>query len=94
MAKWYQFRLFLVPHIIKSMPSLTSQPCGDSLPVVCLSRQDGAIHRPPKHSWSSYRLTKEASVKADCCTFDFGTYMGCGYFSDQTKWIGPNRLKV
>ena len=45
------------------MLSLTSQLCGDSLLAVCSSRQDGAIHRPPGHSWMSDRLKKEASEK-------------------------------
>ena len=57
--------------------SLTNQLCGDSLPAGCLSRQDGGIYRPLEHSQMSYRLKKEALVKAYCCTIVYGTHMNC-----------------
>ena len=56
-------------NVAKSIPSLTFQSCDDSLPTVCKFRQDRTIYRPSKHSWTSDRLKKGASVKADCCTF-------------------------
>ena len=68
MAKWLQFRLFSVPHVTnvaRSMLSLTSQSCGDSLPAVCLAREVGAIYRPPEHQWTPDRLMNEVSVKVD-----------------------------
>ena len=70
MATWLQFRLFSAPHITEcsyctSIPSLTSQYCGDSLPSVCLAGQVGAINRPPEHPWTPDRPVNEASVKAD-----------------------------
>ena len=40
--------------------------CSDSLLGICLSRQVGAIYGAPKHSQTSDRLKKKASVKADC----------------------------
>ena len=39
-AKWHQLVPFSTLHI---MANLTSQPCGDLQPAVCLSRGDGAI---------------------------------------------------
>ena len=60
---------------LKFMASLISQLCGDSLLAVFLSRQDGAIYKPPKHSWTSDRLKNEYSIKADHCTFGYGTHM-------------------
>ena len=37
------FRLHIAHNVATSIPSLTSQSCGDSLPTVCLARQIGAI---------------------------------------------------
>ena len=48
------------------MPRYSSQSCGDSLQVICLSGQDGAIYRLPKHSQRSDWLKKEDLAKADC----------------------------
>ena len=59
------FQLHTSQNVATSMPSLTSQSCGDSLPAVCLARQVGAIYKPPKHPWTPDRLMNEASVKAD-----------------------------
>ena len=39
------FLLHISQNVARSMPSLTSQSCGDSLPAVCLARQVGAIYR-------------------------------------------------
>ena len=59
------FWLHMPQNVATSIPSLTSQSCGDSLSAVCLARQVGAIYRPPKHQWSPDRPVNEASVKAD-----------------------------
>ena len=47
------------------MDKLISQLCGDSQSAVCLPRVDGAIWRPPEHSWTSDKLEEEAWVKVD-----------------------------
>ena len=56
-----------LPHVsqneFRSIPSLTSQSCGDSLLDVCLARQGGAINRPPEHRWTPGRPMNESSVK-------------------------------
>ena len=52
-------------NVAKSMPSLASQSCGDSLPSVCLEGQAEAINRPLEHPWTPDRPLNEASVKAD-----------------------------
>ena len=59
------FQLHMTQNVAKSMPSLTSQSCGDSLPSVCLAGQAEAINRPPEHPWMPDRPVNEASVKAD-----------------------------
>ena len=59
------FQLHTSQNVATSMPSLTSQSCGDSLPSVCLAGQVEAINRPPEHLWMPDRLVNEASVKAD-----------------------------
>ena len=59
------FLLHMSQNVVTSMPSLTNQCCSDSLPVVCLARQVGAIYRPPKHPWMPDRPVNEASVKVD-----------------------------
>ena len=59
------FQLHTSQNVATSMPSLTSQSCGDSLPSVCLAGQVGAIYRPPEHSWMPGRPVNEAPVKAD-----------------------------
>ena len=43
------FQLYMSQNAATSMPSLTSQSCGDSLLAVCLAAQVGAIYRPPEH---------------------------------------------
>ena len=40
------FQLHISKNVAISMPSLTSQSCGDSLPVVCLAGQVRAIDHP------------------------------------------------
>ena len=57
------FQLHMSQNVARSMPSLTSQSCGDSLPAVCLARQVGAIYRLLEHRWTPDRLVNEASVK-------------------------------
>ena len=59
------FQLHTSQNVATSMPSLTSQSCGDSLPSVCLAGQAEAINRPPEHPWMPDRPVNEASVKAD-----------------------------
>ena len=39
------FQLQMSQNVATSMPSLTSQSCGDSLPAVCLAGEVGAIYR-------------------------------------------------
>ena len=56
------FQLHISQNVARSMPSLTSQSCGDSLPAVCLARQVGAIYRPPEHQWMPNKSMNEASV--------------------------------
>ena len=43
------FWLHIAQNVARSMPSLISQSCGDSLLAVCLAGQVGAIYRPPEH---------------------------------------------
>ena len=59
------FQLHMSQNVARSMPSLTSQSCGDSLPAVCLAGQVGAIYRPPEHQWMPDRPMNEALVKVD-----------------------------
>ena len=59
------FQLHTSQNVATSMPSLTSQSCGDSLLSVCLAGQVGATNRPPEHPWTPDRPVNEASVKAD-----------------------------
>ena len=59
------FQLHISQNVATSMPSLTSQSCGDSLPAAYLAGQVGAIYRPPKQPWTSDRPMNEALVKAD-----------------------------
>ena len=48
----------------KVMPSLTaSHVVIPSILAVYLSRQDGAIYRPSRHSWMLDWLKKEASIE-------------------------------
>ena len=59
------FQLHISQNVATSMPSLTSQSCGDFLPAVCLAGQVGTIYRLPEHRWMPDRPMNEASVKAD-----------------------------
>ena len=59
------FQLHMSQNVATSMPSLTSQSCGDSLPAVCLAREVGAIYRQPEHQWMPDRPVNTASVKVD-----------------------------
>ena len=59
------FQLHVSQNVATSMPSLTSQSCGDSLPAVCLAGQVGAIYRPPEHRWTPDKPVNEATVKVD-----------------------------
>ena len=43
------FQLHMSQNVATSMPSLTSQSCGDSLLAVCLAGEAGAIYRRPEH---------------------------------------------
>ena len=61
-----RFQLHMSQIVARSMPSLTSQSCGDSLLAVCLAEQVGAIYRPPEHPWTQDRSVDEASVTAVC----------------------------
>ena len=59
------FQLHISQNVATTMPNLTSQSCGDSLPSVCLAGQVEAINRPPEHPCTPDRPVNEASVKAD-----------------------------
>ena len=59
------FQLHMSQNVARSMPSLTSQSCIDSLPAVCLAGQFGDIYRPPEHRWTPDRPVNEASVNVD-----------------------------
>ena len=59
------FQLHMSQNVATSMPSLTSQSCGDSLLAVCLAREVGAIYRRPEHQWMPDRPVNAASVKVD-----------------------------
>ena len=52
--------------ILVGSGNLISQSCGDSLPAVCLFRQDGTTYRLTEHLWISDGLKTEVLVKADC----------------------------
>ena len=54
------FHLHMSHKAVKSMEKLITQLCGDLQSAVCLPREDGAIHRSPKHLWTSNRHEKEA----------------------------------
>ena len=47
----------------KSMAKLISQSYQELLLVVCLSRGDEAIWRPPEHLWMSEKPQKQATIK-------------------------------
>ena len=49
------FQLYMSQNVAISMPSLTSQSCGDSVLAVCLAGQVEAIYRPPEHPWMPER---------------------------------------
>ena len=51
------------------MANLISQWCGETPPVVCLSRGDRAICRTPEHSWTSDKSQKQATAKAALTNF-------------------------
>ena len=72
------FKLHISQNVAKSMASLTSQSCGDSIQTVFLSRQDGTIIDHPS-ILGCHRLKNEALVKAveECCTFGYGMYINC-----------------
>ena len=55
------------------MPSLTSQLCGDSLPDVCLSRQDGAIYRSLGHLQTSEKVDTIAMIGLEEVFFNIGS---------------------
>ena len=57
--------VFRSQNVVTSMPSLTSQSCGDSLQAVCLAGKVGAIYRPSEHLWMPDRSVYEASLKVD-----------------------------
>ena len=59
------FWLHISQNVARSMPSLTSQSCGDPLLAICLAGKVGAIYRPPEHQWILDRPVNEASVKVD-----------------------------
>ena len=58
-------RLYISQNVAISMPSFTSQSCGDSLTAVCLAGQVGAIYRQSEYPWTPDRPVNEASVKVD-----------------------------
>ena len=61
------FQSHISQNVAKSMLSLTSQSCSNSLLAVCLSMEDKAIYKPPPgHLQTSDKLKKEASIKAYC----------------------------
>ena len=53
------FQLHTSQNVATSMPSLTSQSCGDSLLAVCLAGEVGAIYRQPKHQLMDVRQAGE-----------------------------------
>ena len=59
------FRFHVSQNEARSMPSLTSQSCGDSLLTVHLAGQVGAIYRPPEHRCMPDRPMNETSVKVN-----------------------------
>ena len=63
------FQLHISQNVAKSMPSLISHSCGDSLPAVCLAGQVGAIYRSPEHQCTAVGPVNETSVKVDRSTF-------------------------
>ena len=88
------FQLHISQNVVKSMPCITSQLCGYSLPAVCLYRQDRAINRPCGHSQTSDRLKKEASVKADCWNFNYSTHMSCTSVVISIKWWWKVNIEI
>ena len=53
------FQLHTSQNVTTSMPSLTSQSCGDSLLAVCLAGEVGAIYRQPEHQLMDARQANE-----------------------------------
>ena len=51
------FKLHISQNVARSMPNLITQLHGDSMPAICLSKQEAAIYRPLAD-------VKQASVKA------------------------------
>ena len=59
------FRLHMSQNVATSMPSLTGQSCGDSLPAVCLAGKVGAIYRTPELLWMPDKPMNEVSMKVE-----------------------------
>ena len=56
------FQLHISQNVARSMPSLTSQSCGNSLLAVCLTRQVGAIYRLGLGNILIYRQYRNTGV--------------------------------
>ena len=80
------FHLHLSHEAAKSIAKLISQSCGKSQLAICLSMENGAIWRPPKHLWMSDRVEKGAWVKVECSTFSSIKYMCYWSIDVAIKW--------
>ena len=72
-----RFQLHMSQNVSRSMLSLISQSCGDSLPSVCLAGKVRAIYRPLELPRMPDRLMNEASINADRRSFCNGITMNC-----------------
>ena len=84
---WCYYHLHMSHKAAKSTAKFINQSCGDSQSAaVCLPRVDGAIERPPEHSWMPDRLEKKVWVKADCSTFSSIKHMCCWCIDVANRW--------
>ena len=54
--------------------------------AICSSRGDGAIWRPPEHSWTSDKPQKQATAKAPWATFSTNIWLNCQVLCAAIIW--------
>ena len=69
---------YVSQNIVKPMPSLTSQSCGDSLLAVCLLGNMALITELNLSTVGHQTEAEERGLsRGDGCTFGYGTHMNC-----------------
>ena len=80
-AKWDPLVPFSPPHIntkqLNPWPNSSASHIMKLLLVVCLSRGDGAIWRPPEYLWMSEKPQKQATTKSAWAMFSTNTWLNC-----------------